>query len=205
MSVRHVVNTNGGNKATGISRRPLPAGVDAIYRHSTWTRSLLCIRSFEPNIAFGKWSTARAHPSGYLKPPRVRRWMYCLHCAVGLTVCSTSPVEGLAAVAIAELPDSLVNRLRDSRLLLGRNALNERAPWRAVDTAVGVTAALHIVDASTAADAGRRAVPTWKGRTPIRVQPNFVRVLATEPFLPRQRSRRVFPQWAPNSSCGTER
>jgi TniQ len=79
-------------------------------------------------------------------------------------VLNFASVEGLAAVAIAELPDSLANRVRDSRPLLARNALNERAPWRAVDTAVGVTAALHILAASTIADAGRRARPYVDGQ-----------------------------------------
>ena len=79
-------------------------------------------------------------------------------------VLNFASVEGLAAVAVAELPQSLARRGRTSRPLRGRNAVNNRVPWRAVDTAVGVTAALSILDAATIHDAGELARPYVEGQ-----------------------------------------
>ena len=58
----------------------------------------------------------------------------------------------------------MARRERTSRPLRARNAVNNRVPWRAVDTAVGVAAALNILDSSTIHDAGRRARPYLEGQ-----------------------------------------
>jgi len=53
---------------------------------------------------------------------------------------------------------------RELRPLLARNALNNAAPTRAIEVAVGVTAALHILRSPTVQDAGHRARPFIEGQ-----------------------------------------
>jgi hypothetical protein len=79
-------------------------------------------------------------------------------------VLNVASVEGFDAVAVAELPQSLARREGTSRPLRARNAVNNRVPWRAVDTAVGLTAALSILDAATIHDAGQRARTYLEGQ-----------------------------------------
>lgn len=66
-------------------------------------------------------------------------------------------IHGLSAVTSADLTE-----FRDNPLVVerppGRNALNVRPPARAIDTAVGVTAALDILSAPTVVKAMNRAV-----------------------------------------------
>lgn len=48
--------------------------------------------------------------------------------------------------------------------LLARNALNEKAPSRAIEAGIGITAALHILRSPTIKDAGNRARPFIEGQ-----------------------------------------
>lgn len=71
--------------------------------------------------------------------------------------------HGLAAVKPAEV-SWLISDDRELKALLARNALNDTAPTRAIETAVGVTAALYILQAPTIIEAGHRARPFIEGQ-----------------------------------------
>ena len=79
-------------------------------------------------------------------------------------VLAFAAVEGLASVTAAEVPRWVDRVERTTRPLLVRNAVNNRVPWRAVDTAVGVTAALSILNTATIRDAGVCARPYLWGQ-----------------------------------------
>jgi hypothetical protein len=78
-------------------------------------------------------------------------------------VLNYASTHGLAAVATAEVSWPIADD-GESKALLARNALNERAPLRAIETVVGVTAALHIVRSPTIREAANRARPFMEGQ-----------------------------------------
>jgi hypothetical protein len=73
-------------------------------------------------------------------------------------VLNYASTHGLTAVKSADVSWPIGDD-RESKPLLARNALNDTAPSRAIDAAVGVTAALHILRSPTIQDAGNRARP----------------------------------------------
>jgi hypothetical protein len=83
--------------------------------------------------------------------------------SVANRVLNYASTHGLGAVTSAEDFGPIADCL-DSQPLLARNALNEMAPSRAIEAAVGITAALHILRAATIMDAGDRARPFIEGQ-----------------------------------------
>lgn len=78
-------------------------------------------------------------------------------------VLNYASTHGLAAVQSAEVSWPIADDV-ESRPLLARNALNEKAPSRAIEAAVGVAVALHILQSPTLAGAGHRARPFIAGQ-----------------------------------------
>lgn len=78
-------------------------------------------------------------------------------------VLNFASTHGLAAVTSADGPWAIAD-LPNFDPVQARNALNDRAPSRAIDTAVGVTAALHILRSPTIKDAADRTRPFIEGQ-----------------------------------------
>jgi hypothetical protein len=78
-------------------------------------------------------------------------------------VLNHASTHGLAAVRSAEVSRAIAG-LPELKPLQARNALNETAPSRAIDAAVGVTAALHILRSPTVKDAADRTRPFFDGQ-----------------------------------------
>ena len=78
-------------------------------------------------------------------------------------VLNYASTHGLAAVKSAEVSWPIAD---DPGLnpLLARNALKRKAPARAIEAGIGITAVLHILRAPTIKDAGNRARPFIEGQ-----------------------------------------
>lgn len=72
-------------------------------------------------------------------------------------VLNYASVHGLSAVKAADLPRGCSDESVASEPLSARSTLNPKAPMRAIETAVGVTAALDILSAPSVITAGKRA------------------------------------------------
>jgi hypothetical protein len=72
-------------------------------------------------------------------------------------VLNYASVHGLSSVTAADLPQGSADESVVPEPLLARSTLNPKAPMRAIETAVGVTAALEILSAPSIVAAGKRA------------------------------------------------
>jgi hypothetical protein len=88
--------------------------------------------------------------------PSVRKVLAAVR-SLANRVLNYASTYGLAAVESAGVSLCLPEEDADLKPLRARSALNEKAPSRAIETAVGVTVALHILRCSSFRDAGIRA------------------------------------------------